>query len=172
MGCVLSVKLCSQSKQTSQKPIERCCHGKNADTAALEAESWASPLSPDCCKGPSLVCCFPLAHPLFLHCTTAFIISASGHLMPPLKAHQYPPISCVLWGPALGRCLWNNSICVSCKTGASQVALVVKNPPSQCRRPKRHEFNHWVGKICWRRAYLPTPVLLSGESHGQRSLAS
>ena len=134
--------------------------------------SWASPLSPDCCKGPSLVCCFPLAHPLFLHCTTAFIISASGHLMPPLKAHQYPPISCVLWGPALGRCLWNNSICVSCKTGASQVALVVKNPPSQCRRPKRHKFNHWVGKICWRRAYLPTPVLLYGESHGQRSLAS
>ena len=133
--------------------------------------SWASPLSPDCCKGPSPVCCFPLAHsvPPPSHC---FIISASGHLMPPLKAHQYPLISCVPLGPALGRCLWNNSICVSFKTGASQVALVVKNPSSQCRRPKRHEFNPWVGKICWRRACLPTPVLLSGESHGQRSLAS
>ena len=29
----------------------------------------------------------------------------------------------------------------------------------------------WVGKIPWRREWQPTPVLLSGESHGQRSLA-
>ena len=28
----------------------------------------------------------------------------------------------------------------------------------------------WVGKIPWRRAWKPTPVLLPGESHGQRSL--
>ena len=28
----------------------------------------------------------------------------------------------------------------------------------------------WVGKIPWRRAWQPTPVLLPGESHGQRSL--
>ena len=32
-------------------------------------------------------------------------------------------------------------------------------------------FNLWVGKITGRRAWLPTPVLLPGESHGQRSLA-
>ena len=29
----------------------------------------------------------------------------------------------------------------------------------------------WVGKIPWRRKWLPTPVLLPGELHGQRSLA-
>ena len=29
----------------------------------------------------------------------------------------------------------------------------------------------WVGKIAWRRGWHPTPVFLSGESHGQRSLA-
>ena len=29
----------------------------------------------------------------------------------------------------------------------------------------------WVGKIPWRREWLPTPVLLPGEFHGQRSLA-
>ena len=29
----------------------------------------------------------------------------------------------------------------------------------------------WVGKIPWRRKWQPTPVFLSGESHGQRSLA-
>ena len=37
---------------------------------------------------------------------------------------------------------------------------------------KRCGFNPWVGKILWRRAWQPTPVLLPGEFHGQRSLAS
>ena len=31
-------------------------------------------------------------------------------------------------------------------------------------------FNSWVGKIPWRRKWQPTPVFLSGESYGQRSL--
>jgi len=39
--------------------------------------------------------------------------------------------------------------------------------PSQFGRPR---FNPWVGKILWRREWLPTPVFLPGESHGQRSL--
>ena len=33
-------------------------------------------------------------------------------------------------------------------------------------------FDPWVGKIPLRRAWQPTPVFLTGESHGQRSLAS
>ena len=32
-------------------------------------------------------------------------------------------------------------------------------------------FSPWVGKIPWRREWLPTPVFLSGKSHEQRSLA-
>ena len=40
----------------------------------------------------------------------------------------------------------------------------------QCRRSKRHRFDPWVGKIPWRRKWQPTPVFLSGELHGQRSL--
>ena len=32
-------------------------------------------------------------------------------------------------------------------------------------------FDPWVGKIPWKRAWQPTSVFLSGESHGQRSLA-
>ena len=28
----------------------------------------------------------------------------------------------------------------------------------------------WVGMIPWRREWLPTPVILPGEFHGQRSL--
>ena len=31
-------------------------------------------------------------------------------------------------------------------------------------------FDPWVGKIPWRRVWLPTPVFLPGESHEQRSL--
>ena len=31
-------------------------------------------------------------------------------------------------------------------------------------------FDPWVKKIPWRREWLPTPVFLPGESHGQRSL--
>ena len=33
-------------------------------------------------------------------------------------------------------------------------------------------FNPWVGKILWRRKWQPTPVFLSGKSHGQRNLAA
>ena len=37
---------------------------------------------------------------------------------------------------------------------------------------RRCEFDLWVGKIPWRRAWLPTPVFLPGEFHGQRSLTA
>ena len=47
---------------------------------------------------------------------------------------------------------------------------VGKESASQCKRRKRRGFDPWVGKIPWRRAWQPTPVFLSGEFHGQRSL--
>ena len=43
----------------------------------------------------------------------------------------------------------------------------VKNPPAM----QETCFDLWVGKISWRREWLPTPVFWSGEFHGQRSLA-
>jgi len=45
-------------------------------------------------------------------------------------------------------------------------------PACQCRRQKWHGFDSWVGKIPGNRAWQPTSVLLTGESHGQRSLVS
>ena len=45
------------------------------------------------------------------------------------------------------------------------MAQTVRN--LQCGRPG---FSLWVGKIPWRREWLPTPVFLPGEFHGQRSL--
>ena len=53
---------------------------------------------------------------------------------------------------------------------ASQVMLVVKNPPAKAE-DKRHGFDPCVRKIPWRRAWQPTPVFLPGESYGQRTLA-
>jgi len=46
-----------------------------------------------------------------------------------------------------------------------------KESACKCRRCKRGGFDPWVGKIPWRRKWQPTPVFLSGKSHGQRSLA-
>ena len=57
------------------------------------------------------------------------------------------------------------------RSGASQVALVVKNLLANAGDDDRHRFNPRVGKIPWRRAEQLTPVFLPGESHGQRSLA-
>ena len=37
----------------------------------------------------------------------------------------------------------------------------------QCGRP---EFDPWIWKIPWKREWLPTPLFLPGESHGQKSL--
>ena len=46
------------------------------------------------------------------------------------------------------------------------VAQMVKNW-LHCRRPR---FCPWVGKIPWKREWQPTPVFLTIEFHGQRSL--
>jgi len=47
---------------------------------------------------------------------------------------------------------------------------VVNNSPAKAGKPKRYSIDPWVGKIPQRRVWQPTPVFVSGESHGQRSL--
>ena len=49
---------------------------------------------------------------------------------------------------------------------------MVKNPPAYIREIRNMSSDPWVGKIPWRRAWQPSPVFLSGEALGQRSLAS
>jgi len=44
------------------------------------------------------------------------------------------------------------------------MVLVVKNLSASAGRQKRQEFNLWVRKTPWRRAWQPTPVFLLGES--------
>ena len=45
-----------------------------------------------------------------------------------------------------------------------------KESASQCRRCRRLGFDLWIRKIPWRREWLPAPVFLPREFHGQRSL--
>ena len=49
---------------------------------------------------------------------------------------------------------------------SSLVAQTVKNLSAK----QETWFDPWVGKTPWRREWLPTPVFLPGEFHGQRSL--
>ena len=51
-------------------------------------------------------------------------------------------------------------------TRASLVAQTVKHLPAV----QETWFDPWIGKILWRREWLPTLVFLPGESHGRRSL--
>ena len=51
-------------------------------------------------------------------------------------------------------------------TWASLVAQKVKRLPAM----QETRFDPWVRKIPWGRKWHPTPVLLPGKSHGQRSL--
>ena len=60
-----------------------------------------------------------------------------------------------IWATFTSLLKWNQ--------GASQVVLVVRNPPANTG-DIRDRCDPWVGKIPWRRAWQPTPVFLSGES--------
>ena len=45
-----------------------------------------------------------------------------------------------------------------------------KDSACQYRKLMRRRFDPQAGKIPWRKEWQPTPVILNGESHGQRSL--
>ena len=51
-----------------------------------------------------------------------------------------------------------------------ELLLWLGDKESSCQY-RRHGFDPWVGKIPWRREWLPTPGFLLGKPHGQRSLA-
>ena len=53
----------------------------------------------------------------------------------------------------------------------SQRRLIVGFPGGSDGKDSPAMQDPWVGKIPWRRKWQPTPVILPGEFHGQRSLA-
>ena len=100
------------------------------------------------------------------------ISSSMFHLYPsyfPHKNPRHPIISYVhISAASLKQSLLNNRTTIP---WASPGGASGEEPSCQCRRHQRHRFNPWAGKIPWRRKWQLTPVLLPGESHGQRSLA-
>ena len=48
--------------------------------------------------------------------------------------------------------------------------FIGKESSCQCRKHRGRWFSPWVRKIAWWRTWQPIPVVLPGESHGQRSL--
>ena len=88
-------------------------------------------------------------------------------LSPPMPCSSPISLLVIAWTP---RHILALSLLCSCNSLGLQGGAVLKNLPANGRRCKRCEFDPWVGKIPWRRAWQPTPVLLPGESHGQRSL--
>ena len=67
----------------------------------------------------------------------------------------------------LGRHERYQSLLISLFLNVTSLVAQIKTVCLQCRRPG---FAPWVRKIAWRREWLPTPVFLPGEFHGQRSL--
>ena len=71
--------------------------------------------------------------------------------------------------------LWTSFLIdLICPILASQVVLLVKNPPASAgdiRDTGSGWRDPWVGKIPWWRAWQPIPIFLPRVSHGQRSLA-
>ena len=60
--------------------------------------------------------------------------------------------------------------CPSTPAWASEVALVVKNAPTNTR-DMRLRSDPWVRKTPWSRKWQPTPLFLPGKSQGWSSLA-
>ena len=58
-----------------------------------------------------------------------------------------------------------------CRVPSKKRGFPSGSDSKECTCNVRTHFDPWVGKIPWRREWLPSPVLLPGESHGQGSPA-
>ena len=69
---------------------------------------------------------------------------------------------------SLGLACWNNL--EGFTIGVSQVFPGGSDVKASACNGRDPGFDPWFGKIPWRRKWQPTPVLLPGKSHGQRSM--
>ena len=87
-----------------------------------------------------------------------------------LPGHPRPITPTPLRSPVLYSCVSVPAVLAGSSVplwGASLVAQTEKNLPAM----QETWVLSWIRKIPWRRKWLPTPVRLPGESHGQRGLA-
>ena len=122
-------------------------------------------------------------HPPWLHHHKEPVFFLSGSLDPSknqiwgaMRSHMHLDAWAPVYGEELSACGWLphqhdcppviwGFVMLGYPGGASG-----KEPACQRRRCKTYGFDPYVGKIPSRRAWLPAPVFLPGETHGQRSL--
>ena len=66
--------------------------------------------------------------------------------------------------------IWASQVVLVVKNPPTNAELVVKNPPTNAGDVRGCGFDSWLEKIPWRKAWQPTPVFFPGKSHRQRSL--
>ena len=89
----------------------------------------------------------------------------SSRCLPQLEKARVQPWR---WGAAKNKLLFLKSEFTATVLSSGSSGY---KPACRCRRRKRCGFEPWVGKIPWRRAWQPIPVLLPGELHRQRNPA-
>ena len=94
-----------------------------------------------------------------------FVLS-SVHLFVVLQSFYYEWMS---ESSKTGSVMSNSCYPMDCRMGFPGGASG-KEPAFQHRRCKRPGFDPWVGKIPWKRAWQHPPIILPGESYGERSL--
>ena len=97
---------------------------------------------------------------------------------PIILSHHFSPAAGSGWSmaqktPAATHCvIWRNPQSPRWfLTGLPRLTLVVENLPANAADIRHTGSILELGRYSWRRAQQPTPVFLTGESHGQRSLA-
>ena len=151
---------------------------------------WSEMHSPSC--HPPLSSWLTSCLPSFL---SIFTKMSPSEWSSPIKLHKtitlvlaLPPlISCFIWLHSIFFCLMSfyflarviifrlvtyNIIHMKVRTALGfPDGTSGKELACQRMRHRRLEFDPWVRKIPWGRAWQPIPILLPGEFHGQRSLA-
>ena len=90
----------------------------------------------------------------------AFFVVAQAFIFPAVVSRG---------APAPGHLLYQHSVATKRGLCSHTQAWLLAHTEMICLQCGRPKFNPWVGKIPWRREWLPTPLFWSGEFHGLHS---
>ena len=118
---------------------------------------------------------------IIFSCMTSYVLfihlSISGHLGCPTFGLLWIMLLCTFGCKLLCRHLFSFLLGVCPRVESLGQMVTVGSPGStsgkvptcQSRRHKRRGFHPWLGKIPWRTAWQPTPVILPGQSMERRA---
>ena len=133
------------------------------------SNSGSSSTSP----GSHICLSFPLCSQLHLLLYKIFTLQRMEFCEPALCSDLFP-WPCLIWSHKHlkdGNSMSHSSLQLHNLTQWVMHSGSSDSKESACQF-RRWRFGPWIWKIPWRRKWLPTPVFLPGESHGQRSLVA